>query len=85
VFAEGTRAANKLIIGLPWMPPLLHGLQSRFLLAFPVTGTFSVAYLEENVAAAEITLSDDEFETQSDIGSRTRYLGCGGTARGDMS
>jgi pyridoxine 4-dehydrogenase len=27
----------------------------------PIPGTSSVAHLEENVAAAEITLSDDEY------------------------
>ena len=35
-----------------------------------VTGTSSVAHLEENVAAAEIVLSDDEFETLSAIGEQ---------------
>jgi len=29
----------------------------------PIPGTSKVAHLEENVAAAEITLSDDEFDT----------------------
>jgi aryl-alcohol dehydrogenase-like predicted oxidoreductase len=40
------------------------------LLARPVTGTSSVAYLEENVAATEIALSDDEFATPSAIGEQ---------------
>lgn len=31
----------------------------------PIPGTKSVAHLEENVAAAQITLSDDEFDTLS--------------------
>ena len=35
-----------------------------------MTGTSSVAHLEENVAAAEIVLSDDEFETLSAIGEQ---------------
>ena len=35
-----------------------------------VTGTSSVAHLAENVAAAEIALSDDEFETLSAIGEQ---------------
>jgi aryl-alcohol dehydrogenase-like predicted oxidoreductase len=35
----------------------------------PIPGTSSVAHLEENVAAAQITLSDDEFETLSRAGA----------------
>ena len=35
----------------------------------PIPGTSRVAHLEENVAAAEISLSDDEFETLSNAGS----------------
>jgi pyridoxine 4-dehydrogenase len=35
----------------------------------PIPGTSSVAHLEENVAAAGITLSDDEFETLSRAGA----------------
>ncbi|WP_102141181.1 aldo/keto reductase [Mycobacterium hubeiense] len=35
----------------------------------PIPGTSRVAHLEENVAAAEIELSDDEFETLSNAGS----------------
>ena len=40
-----------------------------------MTGTSSVAHLAENVAAAEIALSDDEFETLSASASRTRDAG----------
>ncbi|MBO0676663.1 aldo/keto reductase [Mycolicibacterium sp. S2-37] len=35
----------------------------------PIPGTSSVAHLEENVAAGQITLSDDEFETLSRAGA----------------
>jgi aryl-alcohol dehydrogenase-like predicted oxidoreductase len=35
----------------------------------PIPGTSSVAHLEENVAAATITLSDEEFETLSKAGA----------------
>ncbi|MGH3564214.1 MAG: aldo/keto reductase, partial [Mycobacterium sp.] len=35
----------------------------------PIPGTASVAHLEENVAAAEITLSDAEFATIADAGA----------------
>lgn len=34
----------------------------------PIPGTSSVAHLEENVAAAQITLSDDEYDTLSRAG-----------------
>ncbi|MGV7312998.1 aldo/keto reductase [Mycobacterium kansasii] len=36
----------------------------------PIPGTSSVAHLEENVAAAEIELSDDEFELLAAIGEQ---------------
>jgi aryl-alcohol dehydrogenase-like predicted oxidoreductase len=36
----------------------------------PIPGTSKVAHLEENVAAAEITLSDDEFDTLAAAGAR---------------
>jgi pyridoxine 4-dehydrogenase len=35
----------------------------------PIPGTSRVAHLEENVAAAEIRLSDEEFETLSNAAS----------------
>ncbi len=35
----------------------------------PIPGTSKVSHLEQNVAAAEIKLSDEEFETLSDAGS----------------
>ena len=63
---------------LPWNP-LGEGLgapedELRWLLArseviLPIPGTSKVAHLEENVAAAQIELSDDEFETLSKAGS----------------
>ena len=34
----------------------------------PIPGTSSVGHLEENVAAAEIELSDEEFEKLSALG-----------------
>jgi pyridoxine 4-dehydrogenase len=36
----------------------------------PIPGTSKVAHLEENVAAAEITLSDNEFEALSVAGTQ---------------
>jgi pyridoxine 4-dehydrogenase len=36
----------------------------------PIPGTSKVAHLEENVAAAEISLSDQEFAELSAAGSR---------------
>ncbi len=35
----------------------------------PIPGTSKVAHLEENVAAADIEMSDDEFETLSKAGA----------------
>ncbi len=36
----------------------------------PILGTSKVSHLEENVAAAEITLSDEEFETLAAAGAK---------------
>jgi pyridoxine 4-dehydrogenase len=36
----------------------------------PIPGTSSVAHLEENVAAAEITLTDEEFEALAAAGAQ---------------
>ena len=47
----------------------LAWLLKRSPVVLPIPGTSSVAHLEENVAAAEIRLSDDEFETLSNAGS----------------
>ena len=47
----------------------LAWLLKRSPVMLPIPGTSKVAHLEENVAAAEITLSDDEFETLSKAGS----------------
>ena len=47
----------------------LAWLLKRSPVMLPIPGTSSVAHLEENVAAAEIRLSDDEFETLSNAGS----------------
>ena len=41
----------------------LAWLLKRSPVMLPIPGTSKVAHLEENVAAAEITLSDDEFDT----------------------
>ncbi|MGA5466696.1 aldo/keto reductase [Mycobacterium sp. NPDC050041] len=46
----------------------LAWLLKRSPVVLPIPGTSSVAHLEENVAAAQITLSDDEFETLSRAG-----------------
>jgi aryl-alcohol dehydrogenase-like predicted oxidoreductase len=46
----------------------LAWLLKRSPVMLPIPGTSKVAHLEENVAAAEITLSDDEFETLAAAG-----------------
>ena len=48
----------------------LAWLLKRSPVMLPIPGTSKVAHLEENVAAAEITLSDDEFETLSAAGAQ---------------
>ena len=48
----------------------LAWLLKRSPVMLPIPGTSSVAHLEENVAAAEITLSDDEFEALSTAGAQ---------------
>jgi pyridoxine 4-dehydrogenase len=49
----------------------LAWLLKRSPVMLPIPGTSKVAHLEENVAAAEIELSDEEFETLSKAGSVT--------------
>jgi pyridoxine 4-dehydrogenase len=49
----------------------LAWLLKRSPVMLPIPGTSKVAHLEENVAAAEITLSDDEFETLAAAGAQT--------------
>ena len=49
----------------------LAWLLKRSPVMLPIPGTSSVAHLEENVAAAEITLSDDEFEALSTAGAQS--------------
>jgi aryl-alcohol dehydrogenase-like predicted oxidoreductase len=48
----------------------LAWLLKRSPVILPIPGTSSVAHLEENVAAAEIELSDDEFEKLSALGEQ---------------
>ena len=48
----------------------LAWLLKRSPVMLPIPGTSSVAHLEENVAAAEIELSDDEFEKLSALGEQ---------------
>lgn len=48
----------------------LAWLLKRSPVMLPIPGTSKVAHLEENVAAAQITLSDDEFETLSAAGAQ---------------
>lgn len=55
-------AASPSQLALAW-------LLKRSPVMLPIPGTSKVAHLEENVAAAEIELSDDEFETLSKAGS----------------
>ncbi|TFV56027.1 oxidoreductase [Mycobacterium sp. PS03-16] len=47
----------------------LAWLLARSPMMLPIPGTSSVGHLEENVAAAQITLTDDEFETLSRAGA----------------
>jgi aryl-alcohol dehydrogenase-like predicted oxidoreductase len=46
----------------------LAWLLKRSPVMLPIPGTSTEAHLEENVAAAEITLSDEEFETLAAAG-----------------
>ena len=48
----------------------LAWLLKRSPVMLPIPGTSKVAHLEENVAAAEITLSDQEFETLAAAGAQ---------------
>jgi pyridoxine 4-dehydrogenase len=48
----------------------LAWLLKRSPVMLPIPGTSKVAHLEENVAAAEITLTDDEFATLSAAGAQ---------------
>lgn len=60
IAAERDASASQL--ALAW-------LLKRSPVMLPIPGTSKVAHLEENVAAAEIDLSDEEFETLSKAGS----------------
>jgi len=44
-------------------------LLKRSPVMLPIPGTSKVAHLEENVAAAQIELSDEEFDTLSKAGA----------------
>ena len=48
----------------------LAWLLKRSPVVLPIPGTSSVGHLEENVAAAEIELSDDEFDKLSELGKQ---------------
>jgi len=48
----------------------LAWLLKRSPVMLPIPGTSKVAHLDENVAAAEITLSDDEFDTLAAAGAQ---------------
>jgi pyridoxine 4-dehydrogenase len=48
----------------------LAWLLKRSPVMLPIPGTSSVAHLEENVAAAELTLTDDEFKTLAAAGAQ---------------
>jgi pyridoxine 4-dehydrogenase len=60
IAAEHNASASQL--ALAW-------LLKRSPVMLPIPGTSKVAHLEENVAAAQIELSDDEFETLSKAGA----------------
>jgi pyridoxine 4-dehydrogenase len=49
----------------------LAWLLKRSPVMLPIPGTSKVSHLEQNVAAAEITLSDEEFETLSKAGAES--------------
>lgn len=49
----------------------LAWLLKRSPVMLPIAGTSKVSHLEQNVAAAEITLSDEEFETLSKAGAES--------------
>ena len=49
----------------------LAWLLKRSPVMLPIPGTSKVSHLEQNVAAAEIELSDDEFDTLSKAGAET--------------
>ncbi len=53
----------------------LAWLLKRSPVMLPIPGTSKVAHLEENVAAAEIELSDEEFETLSSAGAAAEPTG----------
>ena len=57
------RDASPSQLALAW-------LLKRSPVMLPIPGTSRVAHLEENVAAAEITLSDEEFETLAAAGAQ---------------
>ena len=61
--AATTHRATPSQLALAW-------LLKRSPVILPIPGTSSVAHLEENVAAATITLSDEEFEALSIAGSQ---------------
>jgi pyridoxine 4-dehydrogenase len=49
----------------------LAWLLKRSPVILPIAGTSKVSHLEQNVAAAEITLSEEEFETLSKAGAES--------------
>src|SRR5271166_149447 len=61
IAAEHDATASQL--ALAW-------LLKRAPVMLPIPGTSSIEHLEENVAAAEITLTDDEFETLAAAGAQ---------------
>ncbi len=63
IAAEHDASAGQL--ALAW-------LLKRSPVMLPIPGTSKVAHLEENVAAAEITLSDGEFETLATAGAAAK-------------
>ena len=54
-----TRASTTSQLALAW-------LLRRSPVMVPIPGTGSVAHLEENLAAADVELTDEEFEALSD-------------------
>ncbi len=67
---EGPLARMAQELGITPAQLALAWLLRRSSVMLPIPGTSSVAHLEENVAAAAVELTDDQFEELSKIGRR---------------
>jgi len=66
--ADGTLARIAKELGVTQAQVSLAWLLHRSPVVVPIPGTTTVAHLEENVAAARIELSDEQFRELSDLG-----------------